>query len=258
MAFVYEMVEDRLGLQALTRPDHVQRSRMGPRVFELNLSYWESQTGYHVVFSVLIPTMLTNMIFAKHRNVPYPRRRGLVVVAVTAVAGIAMLRLTFAQSEDPGYQAPLPVVASLVVGIIALTVVALRVMPSRRTDASIMHGARTGRAASVPSPWIGEWVAGAVTLAFLGLLMPPGHPPQGPVIGEGAFVYLPMAVSAMLTIGMLVLIRRWSSSPAMTGPPSRLAGPPTRSDASLPSPRSEGPITYRTLPDGALAVGRRL
>ncbi|MHA6621830.1 hypothetical protein [Pseudonocardia sp. DLS-67] len=215
MGLAYELVEDGLGLQALTSPTMYNASAWGPRVLGLNLTYWESQVGYHIVFSVLIPILLTNLVFPELRQAPYLRRRGTFFVAVTAVAGIAMLRLTFAASEDPGYRAPLPVVVGLVVATVALGVVALRILP-RYARAGRGHVDRAARTGSVPAPGVAGTVAGMVTLAYLGLLMPAGHPPAGPAVGEGAFVYLPMTVAAGLAVGILLLIRRWSLSPEMT------------------------------------------
>jgi hypothetical protein len=216
MGLVYELAEDGIGLQALTSPVIYNAAEWGPRVLGVNLTYWESQIGYHIAFSVLIPILLTNLIFPELRHTPYLRRRGLVGTAVTTAAGIAMLRLTFAASEDPGYRAPLPVVVGLLVAIISLSYVALRVLPRRFPARQPGHAGRAPVSGSVPAPRTAGSVAGAVTLAFLGLLMPAGHPPDGPALGEGAFVILPMTVAAALAVGTMLLIGRWSSSPEFT------------------------------------------
>ena len=63
LGLVYELAEDGFGLQALTSPVMYHAAEWGPHVLGLNLTYWESQVGYHVVFSVLIPIVLTDLLF---------------------------------------------------------------------------------------------------------------------------------------------------------------------------------------------------
>jgi hypothetical protein len=212
LGLVYELAEDGFGLQALTSPVIYNAAEWGPRVLGFNLTYWESQVGYHIVFSVLIPVLLTDLLFPELRREPYFRRRGLVGIAATAVVGVALLRVTIPPSVDPGYQAPLPFLAGLLVVMLGLSWFALRVVPRRFP----VPPPDVGPGTSVPAAPVLGLVAGAATLAFLGLLMPRGNPPSGPAFGEGDAVYLPMAAAALLAIGMLLLFRRWSGSPAMT------------------------------------------
>ena len=89
---------------------------------------------------------------------------------------------------------------------------ALRVIP-RRFPVAPPSAAEPGT--TVPSRPVLGLVATAAPMAFLWLLMPPGNPPQGPAMGEGDVVYLPMAVAATLAI-VLLLFRRWSRSSALT------------------------------------------
>lgn len=58
----YELVEDGLGLQALTSPHLYGAANWAPRLFGLNTAYWEANVAYHVVFSVLIPIALTDLM----------------------------------------------------------------------------------------------------------------------------------------------------------------------------------------------------
>lgn len=211
LGLAYELAEDGLGLQALTSPTMYNAAEWGSRVLGVNLTYWETQVGYHVAFSVFIPVVLTNLLFPELRDEPYLRRRGLVGTAFTAVVGIGLLQLMFAGSVDPGYQAPVPFLIGLLAVMAALAFVALRVLPGRRGSTPSPH-----TDLAVPRARVAGLIAAAATLVFLGLLMPPGDPPRGPVIGEGAFAYVLMAVTAVLAITILVLISRWSNSRAMT------------------------------------------
>jgi hypothetical protein len=213
LGLVYELAEDGFGLQALTSPVMYHAAEWGPRVLGLNLTYWESQVGYHVVFSVLIPIVLTDLLFPELRYEAYLRRPGLVGVAVTAVLGVGMLRVTFPPSVDPGYQAPLPFLAGLLVVMAALSWFALRVVPRRFPVPP--SGEHRGAANAVPRPSVVGLVAGAASMAFLLLLIPPS-PADRPAVGEGDAVYLPMAAAAVLAVGMLLLFRRWSRSSGRT------------------------------------------
>ncbi|WP_217428628.1 hypothetical protein [Microlunatus speluncae] len=208
MGLVYELAEDGLGLQALTSPVLYNAAEWGPRVLGVNLTYWESQIGYHLAFSVLIPVMITNLVFPELRAEPYLRRRGLIISGVAAVLGIAMLKIVFTSTTDPGYLAPLPYLIGLVIVMIIISFVALRVIPKRfpvTAPPAVLQEVRP----PVPRPVVAGLITAAATLIFLGLLMPPGNPPQGPVIGEGNFVFLPMTVAAAVAVITAVLIIRW-------------------------------------------------
>ncbi|WP_216363075.1 hypothetical protein, partial [Nocardia farcinica] len=77
---VYELAEDGIGLRALTSPNIYGAADWGLRAFGINWSYWVSQVGVHVVFSVLVPIMLTDLLFPAHRGRPYLHAPGLVGV----------------------------------------------------------------------------------------------------------------------------------------------------------------------------------
>ena len=128
LAVCYELLEDGLGLQALTSPRLYDAADWGARVLGFNLPYWFANTAYHAVFTVAIPIALVQLLFPSHRGRPYVGRFGLAVSAVVMALGVLVLRVSVPPSEDPGYQAPPPFVigclaAVLVIGTIALTLV---------------------------------------------------------------------------------------------------------------------------------------
>lgn len=216
MGLVYELVEDGVGLQALSSPDVYNAAAWGPRVLGVNLTYWELQAGYHIVFSVLIPVVITNLLFPELRAVPYLRRRGLAVTAIAAALGIPLLRV-FTAPWDPGYryQAPVAFLTGLAVVIAVVTILALWILPARRrTAGNLGAGTEASRLDRPPRTSLVGLVGAAATLIFLVLLMP--VPPDGPAFGEGAFVYLPMTAAAGIAIGASMLIRRWSGSAGWT------------------------------------------
>ncbi|PZG24307.1 hypothetical protein C1I98_35765 [Spongiactinospora gelatinilytica] len=204
LGLVYELAEDGIGLQALSSPNLYQAAEWGPRVLGLNTAYWEAQAGYHVVFSVLIPIALTDLIHPAHRHRPYLRRGGLIGTAIVAVLGVAMVRVLIPPYMDPGYQAP----AAVLIGIIALgcvlAVLALKVLPSRTVRAS---GPRA------PQPYVAGLLAALATGGFLALLIPSGTPPA---VGEGLWVLVPMALAAALAGTAGGLAARWSAAQGWT------------------------------------------
>ncbi|WP_330230493.1 hypothetical protein OHA40_31755 [Nocardia sp. NBC_00508] len=208
MGLVYELVEDGLGLQALTSPNLYHAAEWGPRILGFNTVYWESQIGYHTVFSVLIPVLLADLLFPSHRGRPYLRRGGLATAAVAAVIGVVLLRLFIPATQDPGYQTPLSVVLAILIAITALLVIALRVLPGWNPPA-----APAGR---TPHRVVVAVVAGVAAACFLGLLMPlglpPDHLPDGPAVGSGGWVAIPMIVAAAIAATAGWLVYRWSAT----------------------------------------------
>ena len=204
LGLAYELVEDGIGLQALSSPNLYNAASWGPRVLGINTTYWESQVGYHIVFSVLIPIMLTDILFPAHRDRPYLRRGGLVGVGVCAILGVGLIRVAIPPVEDPGYQAPLPVLAGIVLATLVLAVLALRVLPGR-TPPPAPGG-------TAPRPALAGVLAALATAGFLALLLPLGRPPQGPALGHGAGVLTQMALAAAIAITVGLLLHRWSSS----------------------------------------------
>ncbi|GAA5162700.1 hypothetical protein GCM10023321_48670 [Pseudonocardia eucalypti] len=205
VGLAYELVEDGIGLQALTSPNLYHAAEWGPRVLGFNTTYWQSQIGYHTVFSVLVPVLLADLLFPRHRGRPYLRRGGLVTAGVAALVGVALLRVGIAATEDPGYQAPLPVVAGVVAAVAMLIYLALKVLPSWTPAPP--------RFVNLPRPATVAVTAGAAAAGFLALLMPAGLPPDGPAIGTGSWVFLPMALAAALALGAGWLVYRWSAAP---------------------------------------------
>lgn len=210
LGLAYELAEDGLGLQALTSPTLYNAAGWGPRVLGLNTTYWESQAGYHTVFSVLIPIIITNLIFPELRSTSYLRRRGMIGISITTVLGIILLKIGFTRTIDPGYFAPLPFLLGLLIAIAGLSSVALKVLPQRYGLDSTPVGVQDP--SRVPPAPVAGVVAGLATLIFLTLLVPMESPPTGPAFGSGGIVWLPMALAAAVAIGTGIMIARWSPS----------------------------------------------
>ncbi|NUS93689.1 MAG: hypothetical protein HOQ36_15005 [Nocardia sp.] len=205
LALVYQLAEDGLGLQALTSPRLYGAADWGWRALGVNWTYWESQIGVHVVFSVLIPVALTDLLFPAARRRPYLRARGLAGTGVLAVAGVLGLRFVISGTEDPGYRIPWGWTAAFLVVMVALAWVALDVLPGRRVPAP-------APARSAPRPVSAGIAAAAATVAFLALLLPPGLGPD-PALGESIPLVLPFVLAGVLGLGAGATILRWRGAP---------------------------------------------
>ncbi|MFI2486654.1 hypothetical protein ACH47X_07060 [Promicromonospora kroppenstedtii] len=221
LALAYELVEDGIGLQALTSPHLYDAASWGARVLGVNLPYFEANAIYHAVFTVCIPIALTNLLFPAHRGRPYLGVPGTVVAGVVAVLGVGLLR-TVTLSEDPGYQAPTAFVLGVVVLVLALGIVALFVVPAPRVRTVApgrqdVSAGRPGSSGAAPVPSLGYLAAasGLATLVFFGLSFPVFGAEQ-PAFTEGLTVLIPMAVTAVGVVACYHYLMRTASSPAWT------------------------------------------
>ncbi len=210
LGLAYEVVEDGIGLQALSSPHLYHAAQWGARLFGLNLPYWEVNAFYHVVFSATVPIVLTNLLFPAHRGVPYLKRTGLVVTGIVALLGVGLLRIVVPPSQDPGYSAPLWVTLGCVAVVAILAVVALVVVPRR--------GATAPSDARTPTPVTLILFGALGVVVELGLLYPLGlFGGRQPGFTHGWWVLVPMAVGAVLAVVGYRLVRRWSASARWTG-----------------------------------------
>ncbi|MHC1559714.1 hypothetical protein ACR9E3_12200 [Actinomycetospora sp. C-140] len=205
LGLAYELVEDGIGLQALTSPSLYRAGEWGVRVLGFNVTYWEANAVYHALFSVLVPIALTHLAFPSHRGRPYLRTPGLVVTGAVAVLGVALLRVAVPPFQDPGYLAPLaaPVTSAVVAGLLA--VVALRVLPPR-ADTAPQPG-------PVPAPWALGVASLLVTGVVLWLMWPP-HAQGQPAGTHGLWVLVPMLAGLVLVVVSGIAVARWSARAA--------------------------------------------
>ncbi|WP_163568694.1 hypothetical protein [Fodinicola feengrottensis] len=145
LGIAYELIEDGIGLQALSSPHLYGAAGWAPRLFGLKTAYWELNVVYHVIFSAVIPILIVDLLFPAHLNVPYLKKTETVITAIVGLLGIGLLR-TVSASNDPGYLAPIGVLVGCVVAIAIIAVIALKVVPPRTT------AVRT--TAAVPPIWV--------------------------------------------------------------------------------------------------------
>ncbi|GAA1330968.1 hypothetical protein GCM10009610_69860 [Pseudonocardia xinjiangensis] len=207
MGIAYGLLEEGLALQSLTSPTLYGAAGWAPRVFGINTAYTELNLPYHVVFSVLIPIALVELLFPGHGTRPYLRTPGIVVTAVVTLLGAALLRLSVPTSIDPGYTIPLPAALAILGLEAVLVVLALRVLPRLQP----------WRPAPVrpPAPALVGVTIGVAVAGFMGLLFPFGGATR-PAFTHGPWVLVPMAVAALLGLGAAQLLLRWSGHGSWT------------------------------------------
>ncbi|HZX06299.1 hypothetical protein [Kribbella sp.] len=203
----YGLLEEGLALQSLTSPHLYGAAAWGPRVLGINTTYTELNLPYHVVFSVVIPIALVELMFRRVGKQPYLRRGGMVITAFVTLLGAVLLRLAVPPTEDPNYQMPAPAILTVVAIIIICAVVALGILPRRPLT--------TPAPSPTPVPALVGVVCGVATLGYLALLFPIGGARQ-PAFAHGNWVLVPMAMAAAVGIGTAWLLARWSAGPAWT------------------------------------------
>jgi hypothetical protein len=162
LGVAYGLVEEGLVLQSLTSPHLYGVAGWGPRLLGVNTAYAELNLVYHALFSVTIPVILVEFLFARHGRAPYLRRGGVVAAGVLTLLSGALLRVSVPPSEDPGYT--MPPVAFVVVTLLATAVVVLAVRVRLRP-------ARRWAAPAAPAVAV---TAAVAAFGFLALLWPLG------------------------------------------------------------------------------------
>lgn len=203
LGVAYELAEDGLGLQALTSDHLYHAADWAPQIFGFNVAYWVLNIIYHVVFSVVIPIFLVNVLYPKFKDRPYLKKGGVAWVTLFAIIGVALLRVSVPPKEDPGYNESLSIILGCVVAIILLGIIALRVFPRKKVSAPTN--------VNVPSKRKLAAFGLASTVVVFGLMYPFAGAHQ-PVFTHGAWAYIPVAAGTLLAIWMYKTITKWSRS----------------------------------------------
>lgn len=207
LALAYELLEDGIGLQALTSPHLYGAAQLGARILGFNVPYWVANALYHAVFTVAVPITTVNLVFPGHRGRPYLKRGGVVIAAIVGALGVVILRLSVPPSQDPGYQAPVPFVIGVLAMVIILGVLALKVEPATKTPPLA--------ATTVPRLAVLYPVSGLVILVLIFLVFPlPGA--KQPAYTHGMTVLLPLAIASVGAAAGYLLLRRLSRSSGWT------------------------------------------
>ncbi|WP_231444689.1 hypothetical protein [Brevibacterium zhoupengii] len=216
LGVAYELLEDGIGLQALTSPHLYDAAQWGLRIFGFNVPYWEANALYHVVFTVLIPIALVDLIFPAHRRRPYLKTRTMtVVVAIVAILGTGILRVSVPPSQDPGYQVPVPLIITFAVLILALGIIALFVLPRRfDLDGSRLAARTSPTNRSLASIGLWWWRLGAGAGVFVGMFLTfPMFNADQPAFTQGRMVIVPLVLALVLAVACGYVLNATYGSP---------------------------------------------
>lgn len=194
----YALLEEGLVMQTLFSPDLFGAAACGGRFGGVNWVWTEALIGYHAVWSVLVPIILTELCFRNRRKQAWLGRAGLIVAGVAYLLGAASISIVFRRFLTPGFRAPEILLAATALFVLGLVTWALM----RRPTAARPTLSHAGGAA--PSAWAVALAALSASALWMQLLILPQF------LRRGALVLLPMAVAVWLALGVGVFFGRWS------------------------------------------------
>jgi hypothetical protein len=131
------------------------------RIWGVNWLWFVFMLGYETVWIVLVPILITELIFPEQRDTPWVGARGLTIAAITFVAGCAGLWVLWTQTAVPtAFHQPKywPPRSTLALGVLAVALLGLAAYASRGSS----HRASRTSTSSAPAPWI----VGSAAVAF--------------------------------------------------------------------------------------------
>lgn len=207
LGMAYCLVEEGLALRSVTSPSIYGGIgvTMGGRIGGVNGVYLLLQLVNHPIWSIIVPVMITDLIFPAHRNRPYLRVPGMIITPIIYVIGVALTAFSATTTIDPGYTMPRPATITLLIMIVIL--VALAVGPMAHRDRSTLPLSYDYR--SAPSPWLVLILSVAATWVLLAPLWLPGRFRWS--FARGPAVIVMIIIAAVGVIGYLLMVRSWGA-----------------------------------------------
>jgi len=194
----YALIEEGLVVQSFFNPDLFQAGAIGGRAQGVNWIWSEWTVGYHILWSLLIPILLTELLFPTRRTELWLKNPGVAVAGVCFAFGAIVIGIAFRRTIAPTFRAPIAQLATTAFVAAVLAVLALT-WPVRPSAQQLPETRR-----SAPSPWLLGPLVLAVTTGWFGLFFLPQP------LKSGARALIPMVAAAALTGGTGFLIRKWS------------------------------------------------
>ncbi len=174
------------------------------RIWGVNWLWFVFMLGYETVWIVLVPILITELIFPLQRQGAWVGARGLTIATITFMVGCAGLWALWTQSAIPAaFHQPKywPPRSTLWLGVFAIALLALAAYAVRS------FSRRALSASFAPSPWIVGIVAAAFAFPWWMLMVLVFVPrPSLPL-------WLPLGASPIWAAAAYIVIRRWSLSP---------------------------------------------
>jgi hypothetical protein len=200
----YAIVEEGLALQSMFNPDLFKAGIVGGRAFGVNWIWSEWTVGYHMMWSILIPILLAEMLFPDRRSEPWLGRVGVTFVGIIYALGVLTYAAIFRFVVAPNFQTPAVLLFGAVLVVVGLVGLALG-WPSRPTALSPVDTNH-----SAPSPWLVGLVALLTAGAWFSLLDLP-H-----VVRMGPMALLPLLLGVVVAGRVIALLKWWSVGPGWT------------------------------------------
>jgi hypothetical protein len=167
----------------------------------INWAYLLWALGYESVWAILLPILLTELIFPGRRAEPWIGRRGLVVSMIVFLVPSYGIWYIFTQNGiAPGlaYEAPLPLVLASLGIVVVLVFFGLVHSWADREE--------TKPARSVPSPWKLGVIAFLLSLPWFSLAILPY------IIPKSVSTPLCIMIGLIWAVAAFLLIRHWATS----------------------------------------------
>lgn len=200
----YAIVEEGLALQSMFNPDLFNAGIVGGRAFGVNWVWSEWTVGYHMVWSILIPILLVELLFPDRRTEPWLGRMGVAFVGIIYALGVLTYGAIFRFVVAPNFQTPAVLLAGAALVVVGLGGLALGWPggPSELAPSETRH--------SAPSPWLASLVAFLIAGTWFSLLDLP-H-----VLRTGPLVLLPLLLGVVVAGGAMALLKWWSAGQGWT------------------------------------------
>jgi hypothetical protein len=195
----YAVVEEGLVLLSLFNPDLFEAGRLGARAFGVNWVWTVWTVGYHVVYSIVIPIVLTELFFPERAGGLWLGWKGMTALGV--LAALAALAIGVAVRWVLAPHFPTPPVQALGAALVVAALVALAL---RR------GGTRGGGRSDLRPEWVpAPWLLGLLALVAAGVWFVPllGLPPE---LRSGPLAVVPVASEAAVAALAVAALRRWS------------------------------------------------
>jgi hypothetical protein len=99
----YVLVEEGLALQTIFNPDFLGAGKLGGRWLGVNFVLAQWQIGYHVVWSICIPILITELLFPARQTQQWLGQLGLTICAIVYAFAVLALGAVFRKIVMPGF-----------------------------------------------------------------------------------------------------------------------------------------------------------
>ena len=198
LGLAFGVVEEGLVTQSLFNPHFPGIGYLGiyGRWLEVNWYWAQYILGWHAVWSISIPILLTELLFPARQSKPWLGRIGFGTVgAIFVLDGIAFAAIQHSLTGFMASPVLLVCAALLVVGLILLALM----MPGRILNISSQRSAQ-----DVPSRWVIGLFALVTGIVWLG-----NHKLISPTFVLPAQVLIPLLAALIVLVALLIW--RWSA-----------------------------------------------